>query len=152
MVTNALSPKPKGVHLLGIKGSGIWNPMVFEFLHLNNKIDDSLFFISGHIRGTCHIYRWWLQVIFLQFMNMSLHNSTNRYRKSDLPVVNLHELMSCLCPHNEAAILWRVVYCYWPWSIVNASCVVNRDCVIIYHHAALDGNKLVQLRGLSTIC
>ncbi len=36
-----------------------------------------------------------------------------------------------------------------PWSIVDACCFVNRDCVIIYHHAALDGNKLVQLRGLS---
>jgi hypothetical protein len=45
---------------------------------------------------------------------------------------------------------WHIVI--GPLFIVDACCIVNRDCVIIYNNAALDGNKLVQLRGLSTIC
>ncbi len=39
-----------------------------------------------------------------------------------------------------------------PVSIVDVCCIMNLDWVIIYPHNALDGNKLVQLRGLSTIC
>jgi hypothetical protein len=85
--------------------------------------------------------------LYLQLWTCHYTKVCIRYGKSDLRVAYPHELMSCLCPHNEAAVLWRVAYCYWPWSIIDACCVVNRDCVIIYHYAALEANKLVQLRG-----
>jgi hypothetical protein len=47
------------------------------------------------------------------------------YGKFNLRLVYLHELMSCLCPRNETAFLWRVAYHYGLWSIIDACCVFN---------------------------
>jgi hypothetical protein len=33
--------------------------------------------------------------------------------------------MSCLCPRNEAAVLWRVAYCCWPMT--HRRCVLCRE-------------------------
>jgi hypothetical protein len=56
--------------------------------------------------GDCRLYNLW-----------TCHYTTVniRYRKSDLHAqLILTKLMSCLCPRNEVAILWRVAYCCWP--------------------------------------
>jgi hypothetical protein len=71
-----------------------------------------------------------MQVIYKQLWTCHYTTVCVSYGKSDLRIVYLHKLLSCLCPGNEAAVLWRGAYCYWPWSIVDVCCVVNQDCVI----------------------
>jgi hypothetical protein len=101
-----------------------------------------------HIRWMCHSYRWWLQDILHNYehvITQQLHRLWKvRSARSLSPWI---VLMTCLCPRNAAAFLWRVAYPYWPMIHPRCFCVVNRDCVIIYHHVALDGNKLVQHDG-----
>ncbi len=43
--------------------------------------------------------------IFLNYEHVITQQYFIRYKKSDLRVVYLRELMSCLCPRNEAAVL-----------------------------------------------
>jgi hypothetical protein len=38
--------------------------------------------------------------------------------------------MSCLCPRNKAAVLWRVAYCCWP--------MIHHRCVLLCHERLLD--------------
>jgi hypothetical protein len=63
----------------------------------------ALFFIIGHIIGGLVTVTDGDRRL-ITILNMSLHNNIYiRYGKSNLRVAYHHELMSCLCPRNEAA-------------------------------------------------
>jgi hypothetical protein len=63
----------------------------------------SLFFIIGHILGGCVTVTDGDRKL-ITIMNLSLHVYIS-YGKSDLGEAYLHQSMSCLRPHNEAAFL-----------------------------------------------
>jgi hypothetical protein len=50
--------------------------------------------------------------------------------------------MSCLCPRNEAAVLWRVAYCCWP--------MIYRRCMLLCREPLLD--KVVNNILFELIC
>ncbi len=71
--------------------------------------------------------------------------------ESPIRAAYLHEL-SCLCPHNVAACPLKSGISLLP--MVHRRCVLCRESRLGYyfHHTALNGNKLVQLIGLSLMC
>jgi hypothetical protein len=59
--------------------------------------------LGGHVTVTddeCRLYIFILQLGTRDYTTVCIS-----YRKSDLCVAYFHELMSCLCTHNEAAVL-----------------------------------------------
>jgi hypothetical protein len=90
------------------------------------------FLILGHYHVDS--YRWWLQVI-TQLKTCHYTKWYIRYGKSDPCVAYLHQLflMSCLCPRDEAAFLWSVVYHCWP--IIHSRWVLWIYCKLIFFAA-----------------
>jgi hypothetical protein len=89
-------------------------------------------FIFTFIKWTYYSYRQWLQAILHNYRQVIIYIS---YGKSDQHVAYLHELypMSCLCPRDEAAFLWRVAYCCWP--VMHRICMLWIYCFVgIYCH------------------
>jgi hypothetical protein len=118
-----------------------------EWCNLEKQWRNSLFFLAGHvpIRWMCHshTYRWWLHEIlhnYEHFFTQKLYQLWKVW--SPFSLCPRIVPMSCLCPRNAAAFLWRVAFRYWPmihhrWIFVSVG---------IYSHT-LNGNQLVQLRG-----
>jgi hypothetical protein len=106
---------------------------------------NSLFWVM--ITWMCHSYRWWLLKVLHNYEHVITQQLISAMESPIGRIAYLNELSSAFCPHDEAAVFWRVAYCCWP--MIHEICVFCPDSssVIINHHM-LNGNQLVQLRGL----
>jgi hypothetical protein len=95
----------------------------------NISVPQSLFIILGHVLGGHVTVTDGDSRLGITIMNMSLNNSMYQRWKDNLRIVYLHELMSCLCPRNEAAFLWKVSYPYWP--VIHPRCVLCHESLSV---------------------
>jgi hypothetical protein len=90
-----------------------------------------ILYSGGHIWWTYHCSNGDCRLYILQLWTCHYTTVCIIYGKSDLWEAYLHKLMSCLCPLNEVAFLWRVAYLYWP--LIHHRCVFDVNlCPLVF--------------------